>query len=271
MKVGYGPISWILVSEIFPLAVRGEVRNYLNVSFYLCASLRPPRRQIISPSVLSLTHTHTITTTLTQTVALAVCANFFWNLVVTLLFDELRAALGTSLTFGLFAIISVVALAFVFFCIPETKGLSLEMIEILFNSSTSSSTAISATSGTESYYYLGNSSHNGLPVVNARTISSFFSSFFSGWNNPGTRQRQEQAARLAAQQQQQRQRAGSNNTNVLPFIEGLLPVEKKESGTVSPSSATSAAASNARDNNKAGTLTSTGRSGLQGQSNGDVV
>ena len=64
--------------------------------------------------------------------AVAVSANFFWNLVVTLVFDELRVVLGTCATFGLFAAIDVVALAFVFFLVPETKGLSLEMIESVF-------------------------------------------------------------------------------------------------------------------------------------------
>lgn len=47
-------------------------------------------------------------------VALAVCVNFAWNLIVTLFFDGLREALGTSGTFWLFAVICAAALLFIF-------------------------------------------------------------------------------------------------------------------------------------------------------------
>lgn len=49
-----------------------------------------------------------------ETVALAVCTNFLWNLLVTLFFDGLREALGTSGTFALFAVICAAALLFIF-------------------------------------------------------------------------------------------------------------------------------------------------------------
>ena len=71
-QVGFGPVAWILVSEIFPLEVRGE------------------------------------------TVALAVCCNFLFNLIVTFVFDSLRILLGTSGTFSLFGVICAVALLFIF-------------------------------------------------------------------------------------------------------------------------------------------------------------
>lgn len=71
-QVGFGPVAWILVSEIFPLEVRGEA------------------------------------------VALAVCCNFLFNLIVTFVFDPLRILLGTSGTFSLFGVICAVALLFIF-------------------------------------------------------------------------------------------------------------------------------------------------------------
>lgn len=68
-----------------------------------------------------------------QTVALAVSCNFFFNLLVTFLFDPIREQLGTSLTFLIFTFIDAIALLFVFMFVPETKGLSLEEIEKLFS------------------------------------------------------------------------------------------------------------------------------------------
>jgi MFS transporter, SP family, galactose:H+ symporter len=88
--VGFGPIAWLLISEVFPLEARG------------------------------------------QAIAVAVSNNFFWNLVVTLVFDAMRRNLGTSTTFGLFTVLALVSLVFVFRCVPETRGLSLEQIEGLF-------------------------------------------------------------------------------------------------------------------------------------------
>lgn len=71
-QVGFGPVAWILVSEIFPLEIRGE------------------------------------------TVALAVCCNFLFNLIVTFCFDGLRESLGTPGTFSLFGVICAAALLFIF-------------------------------------------------------------------------------------------------------------------------------------------------------------
>lgn len=92
-QVGFGPIAWLLISEIFPLEVRG------------------------------------------QAVALAVQSNFFWNLVVTFLFPLEKEAIGASWTFGLFTMLDVASLAFVFWNVPETKGLALEEIEEVFEGS----------------------------------------------------------------------------------------------------------------------------------------
>ena len=94
-QIGFGPIAWLLISEVFPLEVRG------------------------------------------QAVALAVQTNFFWNVVTSYLFPLIVSALGPAWTFGIFAIIDGYALYHVFAFVPETKGLSLEEIEDLFDPSRS--------------------------------------------------------------------------------------------------------------------------------------
>lgn len=91
-QIGFGPIAWLLISEVFPLEVRG------------------------------------------QAVAVAVQTNFFWNVVTSYLFPIATSAIGASKTFGIFAVIDAFAIYFVFKFVPETKGLSLEDIEILLGS-----------------------------------------------------------------------------------------------------------------------------------------
>jgi MFS family permease len=90
-QIGFGPIAWLLISEVFPLEVRG------------------------------------------QAVALAVQTNFFWNVITSYLFPVIVSALGPAWTFGIFALVDAYALYHVFAYIPETKGLSLEEIENLFD------------------------------------------------------------------------------------------------------------------------------------------
>eukprot|EP00904_Undaria_pinnatifida_P002460 jgi/Undpi1/12214/HiC_scaffold_5.g01890.m1 len=89
-QVGFGPVVWLIISEIFPLDVRGKA------------------------------------------ISVAVVANFTWNLVVTLVFPTELDIIGSSLTFGVFALIDAYALYFIRKKVPETKGLSLEQIEALF-------------------------------------------------------------------------------------------------------------------------------------------
>lgn len=82
-----GPIGWILVSEVFPLRIRG--------------------------------------------VAMSICtvANFAFNFLVVFSFLPLIHRIGEALTFWMFAFVSLLCLVFVYFCVPETKGISLETIE----------------------------------------------------------------------------------------------------------------------------------------------
>ncbi|XP_010538255.1 PREDICTED: probable inositol transporter 2 [Tarenaya hassleriana] len=60
---------------------------------------------------------------------IAATANWVSNLVVAQSFLSLTEAIGTSWTFLIFGVISVVALVFVLVCVPETKGMPMEEIE----------------------------------------------------------------------------------------------------------------------------------------------
>ncbi|XP_077234878.1 D-xylose-proton symporter-like 2 [Tasmannia lanceolata] len=86
-QLSFGPIGWLMISEIFPLRIRG------------------------------------------RGLSIAVLLNFGANAVVTFAFSPLRELLGAGILFGVFGVIAVVSLLFIFFFIPETKGLSLEEIE----------------------------------------------------------------------------------------------------------------------------------------------
>ncbi|KAL7212497.1 hypothetical protein ACSBR2_015231 [Camellia fascicularis] len=60
---------------------------------------------------------------------IAATANWISNLIVSESFLTLTQVIGTSWTFLMFGVISVVALFFVLICVPETKGLPIEEIE----------------------------------------------------------------------------------------------------------------------------------------------
>lgn len=82
-----GPIGWILVSEVFPLRIRGVAMSICTVS------------------------------------------NFAFNFFVVSSFPILLHRIGGAWTFGGFGIVSLLCIVFVYFCVPETKGISLETIE----------------------------------------------------------------------------------------------------------------------------------------------
>ena len=82
-----GPIGWILVSEVFPLRIRGVAMSICTVS------------------------------------------NFAFNFFVVSSFPILLHRIGGAWTFWGFGIVSLLCIAFVYFCVPETKGISLETIE----------------------------------------------------------------------------------------------------------------------------------------------
>ncbi|XP_075650728.1 D-xylose-proton symporter-like 2 isoform X1 [Castanea sativa] len=86
-QLSFGPIGWLMVSEIFPLRLRG------------------------------------------RGLSIAVLVNFGANALVTFAFSPLKALLGDAILFYIFGAIAVASLHFIFFVIPETKGLTLEEIE----------------------------------------------------------------------------------------------------------------------------------------------
>src|SRR5262252_1879033 len=88
--IGLGPVFWLLISEIFPLALRGRAMS------------------------------------------LATVANWGFNLIVSATFLDLVIAAGNAGTFLIYAVLSLGALAFVGVMVPETKGHSLEQIELDF-------------------------------------------------------------------------------------------------------------------------------------------
>jgi hypothetical protein len=87
-QVGYGPITWTVLSEIYPSEIRGTA------------------------------------------MALSVEVNFFFKFVVQLCFPLLQGALGWKYTFISFACLGFASFVFILLKVPETKGLSLEEIQL---------------------------------------------------------------------------------------------------------------------------------------------
>jgi SP family galactose:H+ symporter-like MFS transporter len=85
--IGLGPVTWVLLSEIYPLKIRSKA------------------------------------------MATAVFVNWGFNYLVSFVFLDLMHLFRAEGTFLLFALISIVALWFVYRFIPETRGKSLEEIE----------------------------------------------------------------------------------------------------------------------------------------------
>ena len=96
-QVSFGPITWLLVGEIFPLAARGRAA------------------------------------------ALATLTNFGANAAVSLALPPLQAAAGPSATYALFSVVAAASAVLIAGNVPETKGKTLEEIEAVFSSPSSSS------------------------------------------------------------------------------------------------------------------------------------
>lgn len=58
-----------------------------------------------------------------------VATNFICNIVVNALFPVMTEKMGTGITFSCFGFICVLSIIFIWFLVPETKGISLEKIE----------------------------------------------------------------------------------------------------------------------------------------------
>ena len=85
----WAPLTWVLVGEVFPLAIRGRASG------------------------------------------LASSMNWVGSFVVALIFPIMTASMSQEAVFAIFGVICLVAVAFVMFRVPETRGHSLEEIEKL--------------------------------------------------------------------------------------------------------------------------------------------
>ncbi|CAH2302956.1 solute carrier family 2, facilitated glucose transporter member 10 [Pelobates cultripes] len=90
-SISFGPMTWLVLSEIFPAEIRGR--------------------------------------------AFAFCNSFNWatNLLISLSFLEVINSVGLSWTFLAYGMMGAVAIVFIYFFIPETKGKSLEEIDKEFS------------------------------------------------------------------------------------------------------------------------------------------
>jgi sugar porter (SP) family MFS transporter len=88
--IGLGPVFWLLISEIFPLAVRGRGMSIATVS------------------------------------------NWGFNLLVALTFLDMVDGLGRPATFLIYGAMTVLAFAFTWRFVPETKGRTLEDVQAAF-------------------------------------------------------------------------------------------------------------------------------------------
>lgn len=68
-------------------------------------------------------------------VCIAICSLTFWfcDIIVTYSLPVMLNTIGLAGVFGIYAIVCVIALVFVFLKIPETKGMPLEVIIEFFN------------------------------------------------------------------------------------------------------------------------------------------
>jgi SP family galactose:H+ symporter-like MFS transporter len=85
--IGLGPVFWLLISEIYPLKIRGLAMSIASV------------------------------------------ANWGSNMIVALTFLTLTQAIGKNGAFWLYGLLTIGAVFFVHFLVPETKGRTLEEIE----------------------------------------------------------------------------------------------------------------------------------------------
>jgi SP family galactose:H+ symporter-like MFS transporter len=84
--IGLGPVFWLLIAEIYPLAIRG------------------------------------------RGMSLATIANWVFNMIVSFTFLDLVNGIGRGPTFLIYALLTLVTIAFTWFLVPETKGRTLEQI-----------------------------------------------------------------------------------------------------------------------------------------------
>lgn len=64
--------------------------------------------------------------------AWAVATNNFWASILSLTFPRMLRAFGATGSFGFYAGLNLIALIFIFLCLPETKERSLEELDFVF-------------------------------------------------------------------------------------------------------------------------------------------
>ena len=108
-SMSLAPVTWVIISEIFPNRIRGAAMAVAVAALWLACFL--------------LTYTFPILNhgfgDSTGTVAAFFTGHFPW----------MKHGLGPDGTFWLYAVICVFGLIFIFFKLPETKNKSLEQIE----------------------------------------------------------------------------------------------------------------------------------------------
>jgi len=112
LKISFGPISWLMVSEIFPLRTRGKgislaVLTNFGSNAIVTFAFSPLKVRTCSPANVNSTVT---------------CVRF-------VMVSVLQELLGAENLFLLFGVIALLSLVFVVTSVPETKGLTLEEIE----------------------------------------------------------------------------------------------------------------------------------------------
>lgn len=88
-SLGFGPIPWLMVGELFAADIKG-IAGSLSGSF-----------------------------------------NWLLAFIVTKTFSNLREAVGLGETFWIFSGLTVIGTIFVFFIVPETKGKTLQEIQVM--------------------------------------------------------------------------------------------------------------------------------------------
>ncbi|KAI0206862.1 sugar transporter-domain-containing protein [Astrocystis sublimbata] len=129
-------LAWTLLAAGLSFYIPEENRGhlglvafftYLFVAFY--ASGEGPVPFVYSSEAFPLSHREV-------GMSWAVATNNFWAVIVALTFPPLLMGIGPQATFGLFAGLNVVCFVAIFLFLPETKQLSLEQLDVVFNVST---------------------------------------------------------------------------------------------------------------------------------------
>jgi len=98
-QVGFGPIAWLIISEVFPLRTRTKALSFAVIVNFAANLIMTFALQPLQAA-----------------------------------FDSLLPGNGQALLFFLYGALCIVSLVFVVLFVPETKGKSLEEIEAMFAS-----------------------------------------------------------------------------------------------------------------------------------------